>query len=115
MIVTRSQRASTSASTWLESRTVLSRLLEHLLYQGIEAGRGLVQQQQLHIGRQGGDDPDLLLVALGVGTTFLRGSRSKRSSSSARRWALSPPRIRPSRSMTSPPVRFGHSVTSPGT
>jgi hypothetical protein len=73
MIVTRSQRASTSASTWLESRTVLSRLLEHLLYQGIEAGRGLVQQQQLHIGRQGGDDPDLLLVALGVGTTFLRG------------------------------------------
>ena len=47
--------------------------------------------------------------------TFLVGSSSKRSSRSARRRGSSPPRSRPSRSITSPPVRFGHRLTSPGT
>ena len=46
---------------------------------------------------------------------FLRGSRSNRSSNSSRRPRSRPPRIRPSRSITSPPVMVGHSVTSPGT
>ena len=43
------------------------------------------------------------------------GSSSNRSSSSSRRCGSSPPRSRPSRSMVSPPVSVGQSMTSPGT
>jgi hypothetical protein len=46
---------------------------------------------------------------------FFLGSSSKRSNRSARRRGLSPPRSRPSRSITSPPDRLRHSDTSPGT
>ena len=46
---------------------------------------------------------------------FCLGSRSKRSMSSSRRARFMAPWKPPSRSMHWPPVRFGHSMVSPGT
>ena len=90
--------------------------LEHRLHQRVEAGGRLVEEQQLDVGGQRGDEGDLLPVALRVGRgPSCVGSRSNRSSSSSRRRGSRPPRSRPSRSITSPPDRLGHSVTSPGT
>ena len=97
MMLTRSQSASTSARMWLDSSTVrpwpcssADALAEHLLHQRVQAGGRLVQQEQLDVGGERGDQRDLLPVALGVRPAFLVGSRSKRSSSSARRARVQP-------------------------
>ena len=42
------------------------------LHQRVEARGRLVEQQQLHLGRQRGDEGDLLPVALRVGPALLR-------------------------------------------
>ena len=46
-------------------------LLEHRLHQRVQAGRRLVEDQQLGVGGQGGDQRDLLPVALGVAAGLL--------------------------------------------
>ena len=79
MMVTRSQSASTSARMWLDSSTVRSprrfssrmHLAEHLLHQRVQAGGRLVQDQQLDVGGERGDERHLLPVALGVGAALL--------------------------------------------
>ena len=77
-IVTRSQSASTSESTWLDRRTVLPAacasahaLLEDGGHERVEARRRFVQQVQLGVGGEGRDQCDLLAVALGVGAALL--------------------------------------------
>ena len=77
-IVTRSQSASTSERTWLDSRTVLPaawRLAHALLEDGgherVESRRRLVQEVQLGAGGEGRDERDLLAVALRVGAALL--------------------------------------------
>lgn len=46
-------------------------VLEDDLHERVESGRGLVQEQQLRVGRERGDDGDLLPVALGVRPALL--------------------------------------------
>ncbi len=46
-------------------------LLEHRLHQRVETARRLVQDEQLDVRGQGGDEGDLLPVALGVGARLL--------------------------------------------
>ena len=79
MIVTRSHSSSTSARMWLESSTVRPRLarlldagLEHRLHQRVEPGGRLVEDEQLGVGGERGDERDLLPVALGVRAALLR-------------------------------------------
>ena len=122
MMLTRSQSASTSVRMWLESSTVRPRSrsrthsLEDLLHQRVEARGRLVEDQQLDVGGERGDEGDLLAVALRVGAALLRRVEVEALDQVGRAGAASrPPRSRPSRSMTSPPVRLGHRVTSPGT
>ena len=78
MIETRSHRASTSARMWLESRTVLPAALASRMtswktasISGSSPDGRLVEQQQLGVGGERGDDGDLLPVALGVGAALL--------------------------------------------
>ena len=85
-------------------------LLEDRLHQRIKARGWLVQDEQFDIGRQSCDQSDLLPVTLRIRAGLLSGSSSNRSSRSARRRGSSPPRSRPSRSMISPPERFGQRV-----
>src|SRR5215203_4686194 len=73
------------------------------LHQGIQARGWLVQQEQLGVGGECRHKCHLLTVAFGVGTGLLP------------RVELETPRIRPMRSITSPPMSPGQSVTSPGT
>ena len=63
---------------WLESSTVRPRrrssathCAEDLLHQRVQARGRLVEDQQLDVGRQRGDQRDLLAVALGVGAALL--------------------------------------------
>ena len=123
MMLTRSHSASTSARMWLDSSTVrpssvdlADRVLEHGLHQRVEPRRGLVEDQQLGVRRQRGHQRHLLAVALGVGARPSWWGRA-RTARAARR--AGPGRARraagPSRSMTSPPERLGHRLTSPGT
>ena len=91
-------------------------LAEHRLHQRVQAGGRLVEQQQLDVGGERGDQRHLLPVALGVGAALLARVEVEALAAGRRGAAGSrPPRIRPSRSITSPPDRLGHSVTSPGT
>ena len=46
-------------------------LAEDLLHQRVQPGRRLVEDQQLDVGGQRGDQRDLLAVALGVGAALL--------------------------------------------
>ena len=46
-------------------------LLEDRLHQRVEAGGRLVEEQQLDVGGERGDQGDLLPVALGVGAALL--------------------------------------------
>ncbi len=48
-------------------------LAVHLRHQGVQAVGGFVEQVQRHIGSEGRDQGDLLLVALGVGADLLTG------------------------------------------
>jgi hypothetical protein len=94
---------------------LLDRLAEDGLHEWVEPGRGLVEQEQLDVGGQRGDQRDLLPVALGVGAPLLR------------RIQLEPlEQLLPALGVqTAPepaeqvdglaPLRDGHSVTSPGT
>ena len=73
MIATRLQSSSTSASTWLDSRIVMpsaaSRRDEraHVAHAGgVEAGRRLVEQQELRVAQQRGRDAEPLLHAVRV-------------------------------------------------
>ncbi len=77
-MLTRSAVASTSDRMWLDSSTVRPSarawddlLLEHLLHQGVEAGGRLVEEQEGDVGGEGGDEGDLLAVALGVRAALL--------------------------------------------
>src|SRR3954451_15196148 len=56
---------------------VLHARAEDLLHQRIEAGRRLVEDQQLGVGGQRGHERALLAVALGVGAALLRGIQLK--------------------------------------
>ena len=63
---------------WLESSTVRpcvaqldDALAEHRVHQRVEARGRLVEQQQLDVGGERGDQRDLLPVALGVGARLL--------------------------------------------
>ena len=47
-------------------------VLEDLLHERVEPGGRLVEEEQLDVGGQGGDEGDLLPVALGVGPALLR-------------------------------------------
>ena len=78
MIVTRSASCSTSLRMWLDSSTVVpcglvlgQALVEDLLHERVEAGGGLVQDEQVGRGGERGDQGDLLPVALGVGPALL--------------------------------------------
>ena len=58
---------------WLERKTVLrlaDHLVERLLHEGIEAGRGFVEDQQVWPVLERDDQPDFLLVALRVLAKF---------------------------------------------
>ncbi len=55
------------------------------------------------------------LLSITAGTAHVAGIDVARDPDAARRVGSRPPCSRPSRSMASPPVRPGHSVTSPGT
>ena len=50
---------------------LLNALLEDLSHQRVEPRGRLVQQQQLDVGSKRGDQPDLLLVTLGVRPSLL--------------------------------------------
>ncbi len=79
MMVTRSQSASTSARMWLDSRTVRpSRCCSSRItwrktssISGSRPGGRLVEDEQLDVGGERGDEGDLLPVALGVGPALL--------------------------------------------
>ena len=56
------------------------------------------------------------VLGLGAAVVITASSYSNLyETESSRRDSSSPPRSRASRSIVSPPLRFGHSVTSPGT
>ena len=121
-MLTRSHSASTSARMWLESSTV-------------PPAAAVSATHRWNSASINGSSPDVgssirysstSLARAATNATFCRlpfeyvraffvGSSSNRSSRSARRRSSSPPRSRPSRSMISPPERFGHRSTSPGT
>jgi hypothetical protein len=46
-------------------------ILEHRFHEGVQAGGRLVEQQQLDVAGERGDQGDLLPVALGVGASLL--------------------------------------------
>ena len=86
------------------------------IHQRVQPGRRLVEEEQLDVGGERGDEGDLLPVALGVGAALLGRVELEPLDERRRDGATSmPPRSRPSRSMTSPPVRLGQRLTSPGT
>ena len=94
---------------------LLDDVLEHGLHEGVETGGRLVQQVQLYVRAERRHEGDLLSVALGVGADLLG-----RVELESLKQLLSSGRIETSpqmaeRSITSPPVRFGHKFTSPGT
>ena len=122
MIVTRSHTASTSARMWLESSTVRPSSRSSAMHSrnaasisGSRPDVGSSSSSSSTSEASAATSATFWRLPLEYERPFLVGSRSKRSSRSARRCASSPPRMRPSRSMTSPPVRLGHSATSPGT
>ena len=123
MIVTRSASRSTSLRMWLDSRTVVPvghplrhAVVEDLLHQRVQAGRRLVEHEQVHVGGERRDQRDLLPVALGVRAALLgRVEVEPLQQLLAMARAGSAPRIRSSMSTVSPPERFGQSATSPGT
>ena len=72
---------------------------------------GSSSSEQLGVGGERRDQRDLLAVALGVRAALLASGRARSARAApSRRFGSSPPRSRPSRSIASPPVRFGHSV-----
>lgn len=89
--------------------------LELRLHEGVEPGGGLVQDQQLDITGEGGDEGHLLAVALGVGAGPLGGVEVE-----AIEHRRPPPRVQPAPQATQQvddlaPVRLGQRSTSPGT
>ena len=77
---TRSHRASTSLrmcedrkTVWPRWRASLGALAEGLLHERVQAAGGLVQHEQVGPGHEGGDEDDLLAVALGVLADLLGG------------------------------------------
>ena len=122
MIVTRSQSASTSDRMWLDSRTVRplwrsssmhSRNTASISGSSPDVGSSRISSSTSEASAE--ISATFCRLPLEYARAFLAGSRSNRSSRLARRLASRPPRSRPSRSITSPPVKFGHKVTSPGT
>lgn len=77
MIETRSHSASASDRMWLDNNTVRPSVrsawmsAELLFHQRVEPGRWLVEQQQLDVGGERGDERHLLPVAFGVGAALL--------------------------------------------
>ena len=102
MIVTWSHSASTSERMWLDSRTVppaacasRTHVLEDGRHQRVEAGRGLVEQVQLDVGRR---TPPPARPSAGCpwsrrGTSWSGRAGSARCRSARRAWS-SPPRRR---------------------
>ena len=123
MIVTRSASRSTSLRMWLDSSTVVplgrplgDALGEDLLHQRVQPRGRLVEDQQVGGRGERRDQGDLLPVALGVGAALLgRVELEALEHLGAPRVVAGAPRIRSSRSITSPPLRLGHRLTSPGT
>ena len=127
MIETRSHSCSTSERMWLESSTVAPAArtraisLRNIdLHERVEPAGGLVED--VEVGRHGEcrDQRDLLPVALGVRAALLARVELERLHEARllARYAGScrdAPRRRESRSIASPPERFGQTLTSPGT
>ena len=123
MMVTRSHSASTSARMWLDSSTVRPRRLllarctsrNTSSISGSRPGGRLVEDQQLDVGGERGDQGDLLPVALGVGAALLASGRA-RSAPAARRAGAGRARRAAGRAGRSPRRRSGsgHSVDVAG-
>ena len=90
-------------------------VLEYRLHERVESRRRFVEDQQLGVGGQRRDQADLLAVALGVGAGLLGRVELEALEQLVAAPRSRSPRSRPNRSITSPPVRFGHKLTSPGT
>ena len=88
-------------------------VLEHRLHQRVEARRRLVEDQQLGVGRQRRDQADLLAVALRVRAGLLGRVELEALEQLVAAPESRSPRSRPNRSMTSPPLSFGHRLISP--
>ena len=123
MMLTRSQSRSTSARMWLRQQHGVAALPELVdavgedrLHQRVEARGRLVEHAAARRRRPAPPPgrPSAGCPWSSCGPSW-SGRGSNRSTSSSRRRGSSPPRSRPSRSITSPPVRFGHRLTSPGT
>ena len=78
MMLTRSQSSSTSERMWLDSSTVAPSAadagdlaVEDQLHERVEAARRLVEEVEVGGRREGGDERDLLPVALRVGAALL--------------------------------------------
>jgi hypothetical protein len=77
-MATRSLSASTSLRMCEERKTACPpapglhhALAEHLLHEGVESGRRLVEDQQVGARAERSDEQDLLAIALGVGPDLL--------------------------------------------
>ena len=90
-------------------------LLEGLFHERIQPGGGLVEDEQVGVGGEGGDQGDLLPVALGVVADPLGRVEVEPSMRAARRASSSPPWVAPRTSRHWPPVSPGQSATSPAT
>ena len=94
---------------------VVDALLEDRLHQRVEAARGLVEDQQLDVAGQGGDQRDLLPVALGVGAPLLGGVELEALEQLGAATFVEAA-AQPAEQVDRPrrPVRDGHRLTSPG-
>src|SRR6266545_5075179 len=122
MMLTRSHRASTSDRMWLDSSTVRSRWRSSSMHcrntSSISGSRPDVGSSRISNSTslaRAATKATFCRLPLEYVRPFFVGSRSNRRNRSSRFFTSTPPRSRPSRSITSPPVRFGQRFTSPGT
>jgi hypothetical protein len=122
MIVTRSASFSTSAKMWLESSTerpsALTSRIDSVKAASMRGSRpdvGSSSSRSSAVEANAATRATFCRLPLEYARAFFVGSRSNRASITCLRLGSSGPDSRQRMSIASPPVRFGHRVTSPGT
>ena len=90
-------------------------LAERDFHQRVEAGGWFVEEQQVGAGGEGGDELDLLAVALGEGANLLVGIEVEAFDERLAVSCVDGPCMRPRNSSVSRPLRWGHNDGSPAT
>ncbi len=90
-------------------------LLEDGLHERVETRRGFIEEEELDVRGERGDERDLLPVALRIRPPLLPGIEVETLDELVAPALVDPAARREKRSIASPPVRPGQSSTSPGT